>query len=87
MTKCCTCRSCRRSIRDAIEAAFIVERRWAGEFTIRFHGRLGWVPLPLYRHVLGEMVFLGILIKSIDPADEFPRYLLARLTVKEGGRR
>ena len=52
-----------------------------GEFTIRVHGHLGWVPLLLYRHILGRMVLLGTVIKSHDPADPFPRYLLARCMV------
>jgi hypothetical protein len=50
-----------------------------GEMTIRFHAHLGWVPMLLYRHILGRMVLLGILIKSHEPGDEFPRYLLARM--------
>lgn len=91
----CVCRQCRRDIRLAIEAVFVADPRWMGEMTIRFHAHLGWVPLLLFRHILGRMVLLGILIKSHDPGDEFPRYLLARLTlpaqalaqnVKGGGR-
>jgi hypothetical protein len=58
-----------------------------GEFTIRVLARLGWVPMWIYRNILGRMVQLGILIKSVDPDDEFPRYLLARVARKhEGGR-
>jgi len=79
---CCTCRMCRRDIRQRIESAFILEPRWMGEFTIRFHGRLGWVPLSFYRHILGTMVRLGILIKLMPVrADEMPVYLLARCMV------
>jgi hypothetical protein len=89
----CTCRQCRRDIRLAIEAAFVAEPRWMGEMTIRFRAHLGWVPLLLFRHILGRMVLLGILVKSHDPGDEFPRYLLARVTLparalaKQGGGR
>jgi hypothetical protein len=81
MKTVCACRMCRRAIRQSIEEAFIIEPRWMGEFTIRAVGMLSWVPLPLYRHILGRMCLLGIVIKSTDPADEFPRYLLARCMV------
>jgi len=89
----CTCRQCRRDIRLAIVRVFETEPRWMGEFTIRERAWLSWVPLPLYRHILGRMVLLGILIKSHAPGDEFPRYLLARATLpaqvlaKQGGGR
>jgi len=89
----CTCRKCRRDIRQRIEDTFIAEPRWMGEFTIRERAWLGWVPLLLFRHILGRMVLLGILIKSNAPGDEFPRYLLARVTLparalaKQGGGR
>jgi hypothetical protein len=93
MTIVCTCRQCRRDIRNRIEETFVAEPRWMGEFTIRERAWLSWVPLPLYRHILGRMVLLGVIVKSTDPDDEFPRYLLARLTVparalvKQGGAR
>ena len=82
MKTVCACRMCRRDIRRRIEEAFMLEPRWMGEFTIRVHAGLEWVPLPLYRHILGRMVLVGQLIKLNDPADEFPRYLLSRLTVR-----
>lgn len=93
MKTVCACRQCRRDIRDRIEKAFVTEPRWMGEFTIREQAWLSWVPLPLYRHILGRMVLLGILIKSNAPGDEFPRYILARVTLparvlaKQGGGR
>jgi hypothetical protein len=93
MTIVCTCRQCRRDIRNRIEETFVAEPRWMGEMTIRFHAHLGWVPLLLFRHILGRMVLLGIVIKSNDPAEEFPRYILARVTrparvlAKQGGGR
>jgi hypothetical protein len=77
----CTCRQCRRDIRLAIERAFVQEPRWMGEFTIRERAWLGWVPLLLFRHILGRMVLLGIMVKSNGPGDEFPRYILARCMV------
>ena len=93
MTPVCACRQCRRDIRGQIEEAFLVEPRWMGEFTIRFHAGLDWVPMLLYRHILGRMCLLGILIKSVSPDDHFPRYLLARVMApakvlaKQGGGR
>jgi hypothetical protein len=93
MKTVCACRQCRRDIRKAIERVFLAEPRWMGEMTIRERAWLGWVPLPLYRHILGRMVLLGIMIKTDNPGDEFPRYLLARcmtparvLTKQGGGR-
>jgi hypothetical protein len=84
MSTICKCSLCRRSIRLRIEQAFTREPRWMGEMTIRFHARLSWVPVRLYRSILAEMVLLGLVLKSSDPADEFPRYLLSRLMASRG---
>jgi hypothetical protein len=66
--------------RDQVAAAFLTHRRWWGEFHIRVHARLDWMPLPYYREILAGMVELGQLIKSHDPEhDEFPRYFLTAL--------
>lgn len=84
MSRCYMCRSCRRKIRDQIEWTFIAQPRWMGLYIIRFHGRLGWVPMRVYRSIVKRMVRLGILIKSLpDPSDprRFPRYILARCMV------
>jgi hypothetical protein len=78
----CTCRICRRNIREQIELVWDLDPRWMGEFTIRFHSDLGWVPLRLYRSILSRMVRLGIVIKLMpDRPDEFPVYLLSRCMV------
>ena len=93
MKTVCSCRQCRRDIRRAIERVFEADPRWMGEITIRFHAHLGWVPMLLYRHILGRMCLLGILLKSQAPGEEFPRYILARVTMparvlaKQGGAR
>lgn len=82
--KICTCAICRRTIRRQIEWLFVQEPRWLGEYSIRYYGRLGWVPLRFFRHILGRMVLLGILVKSVPDEsgpDEYPRYLLARCMV------
>jgi hypothetical protein len=81
MTTVCTCSWCRRTIRTCIEITWEEHPRWMGVFTARVEGRLGWCPWPLYRDVFAEMVGLGILLASYEAGDEYPCYLLARLTL------
>jgi hypothetical protein len=81
----CDCRMCRRGIRLLIESAWVEHPRWMGVFTVRYEGRLGCCPWGLYREAFGEMVRRGILIAS--KGDEYPVYMLARLTLRKGGAR
>lgn len=84
---CCTCKLCRLSIRLAITYAFEAHPRWWGEWFIRFHSDLGWVPLPFYREILDEMVRLGQLIMLAPPDRPYPVYILARLTLPTPARK
>jgi hypothetical protein len=76
-------------IRDQVFLAFELQPRWLGEVTIRDVAMLSWVPYPLYQHILGRMVLLGQLIKSVpDDPNQPIRYLSSRLmtpvAIKEG---
>jgi len=75
---------CRRGIRLLIESVWQQHPRWMGVFTARYEGRLGWYPWPLYREVFTEMVALGILIRSYQAGDDYPCYMLAKLTLPAG---
>ncbi len=80
MKKNCDCRLCRLALRLDIEQVFQRRRRWLGVFQVRARIDRGWTEWGLFLSVWLEMIDLGILIESFAPdADQFPRYLLARL--------
>ncbi len=80
----CACPQCRRGIRRVIADEFRRQRRWMGYYTIRFEARLHWLPAEYYREVMAEMVGLGLLVRSVCPDDDFPRYLLWSLAAAAG---
>jgi hypothetical protein len=75
----CTCAACRRGIRDRIADVFRRHRHWLGYWTIVSMGDLGWVPKPLYREILGDMIERGILLSIQDPEAPFGVYMLSSL--------
>ena len=77
----CTCSWCRRTVRDAIEMTWEQHPRWMGVFLARVTGNFGWCPWPLYLEVFRGMVRAGLLIQSFGPGDQFPQYMMARLTL------
>ena len=81
MLRGCTCQWCRRRVRTTIEITWEQYPRWMGVFTARYLCRLGSCPWPLYREVFAEMVGRGMLIASFQTGDDYPRYMLARLTL------
>lgn len=78
----CDCTLCRLALRLDIEQAFERERRWLGIYQVRARIDRGWTEWGLFFSVWLEMIHLGILIVSFAAdADQFPRYILARLTL------
>jgi hypothetical protein len=83
----CTCTCCRRTMRTEIESTWEQHPRWMGVFLARVAGNLGWSPWPLYLEVFREMVGAGLLIQSFGPGDQFPQYMLWRLTLRSAAAR
>jgi hypothetical protein len=77
----CACAWCRRSVRTAIEITWEQHPRWMGVFTARYLCCVD-SPWPVYRSVFAEMIQLGILIASFETGDDYPRYILSRLTCR-----
>ena len=72
----------KRALRLDIEQVFEHSRRWMGIYQVRARIDRGWTDWGLFLCVWIEMIRLGILIQSFDrDADQFPRYILARLTL------
>jgi len=74
------CPICDLNIRQDIEAVFLRERRWMGFYLVRHQANLGWCPMATYVRVFNEMRNMGKILVCFGEGDQFPLYLLSRLT-------
>ena len=82
----CDCQMCRWQIRHDIAAVFERERRWLGMYQVLTRVHIGWAKGAIWYSVWTELKNRGLLIESFAPDDTYPRYLLARLFSRPGGK-